>query len=76
MHLEKIYFVSEKFPEVDLYPFNLEIFRRTKELRFLKPVTYFIGENGTGKSTLLQVKPSLSLPRIHRYSWLVPRPNY
>jgi predicted ATPase len=54
MHLEKIYFASEKFPEGDLYPFNLDIFRRTRGLIFKKPVTYFIGENGTGKSTLLQ----------------------
>ena len=54
MHLEKIHFVSAKFPDVDLYPFNLEIFRRTTGLAFQKPVTYFIGENGTGKSTLLQ----------------------
>ncbi len=54
MHLQKIHFASEKFPEVDYYPFNLEIFRRTSGLTFQKPVTYFIGENGTGKSTLLQ----------------------
>ena len=54
MHLKKIHFISEKFPDVDLYPFNLEIFRRTMGLTFQKPVTYFIGENGTGKSTLLQ----------------------
>ena len=54
MHLQEIHFASEKFPEVDYYPFNLEIFRRTSGLTFQKPVTYFIGENGTGKSTLLQ----------------------
>jgi len=54
MHLQKIYLASEKFPEVDYYPFNLEIIRRTSGLTFQKPVTYFIGENGTGKSTLLQ----------------------
>ena len=54
MHLQKILFASEKIPRVDNYPFNLEIFRRTSSISFQKPVTFFIGENGTGKSTLLQ----------------------
>ena len=39
------------------YPYNIPAVRYLKkagELRFNKPVTFFVGENGTGKSTLLE----------------------
>ncbi|WP_243297245.1 AAA family ATPase [Bacillus litorisediminis] len=36
------------------YPFTLPIFSNLQTLTFSKPVTLFVGENGTGKSTLLQ----------------------
>lgn len=39
------------------YPFNIPAVRylsKVKELAFSKPVTFFVGENGTGKSTLLE----------------------
>lgn len=45
---------SETFPTREYYPFNLEVLRRTRTLTFDTPVTLFVGENGTGKSTLLQ----------------------
>ncbi|MEW6186865.1 MAG: AAA family ATPase [Thermodesulfobacteriota bacterium] len=54
MHLRRIQIHNEQFPTLDCYPFNLEIFQRTQELEFNRPVTFFIGENGTGKSTLLK----------------------
>jgi len=54
MHLKQVTFYREAFPCLDLYPFNLEIFRRTTHLDFTTPVTFFVGENGTGKSTLLE----------------------
>lgn len=54
MHLRKVNLVHERFPTRRYYPFNLEIFQRTREIEFLSPVTFFIGENGTGKSTLLR----------------------
>lgn len=40
-----------------VYPYNIPAVRyldRVRELRFSKPVTFFVGENGTGKSTLLE----------------------
>jgi len=36
------------------FPFNLPILRAMSEMNFTSPVTFFVGENGTGKSTLLE----------------------
>jgi len=36
------------------YPFSLPIIRNLKEISFPTQVTFFIGENGTGKSTILE----------------------
>ena len=44
----------EKFPVLDYYPFNLKIFQNTDTITFNNSITMFIGENGTGKSTLLK----------------------
>lgn len=54
MHLIKVRINSENYPTNRLYPFNIPILRETVELTFRKPVVFFVGENGTGKSTLLE----------------------
>jgi predicted ATPase len=36
------------------YPFNLPLVRNLDTLTFRSPVTFFVGENGTGKSTILE----------------------
>jgi len=36
------------------YPFFLNIIKNLKNIRFPKQVTFFVGENGTGKSTILE----------------------
>lgn len=54
MHLKKISFNSDQYPVKDKYPFNQQYLHSTRELVFSKPVTMFVGENGTGKSTLLK----------------------
>ena len=36
------------------YPFNIPALRGFKELSFESPVTFFVGENGMGKSTLIE----------------------
>jgi predicted ATPase len=54
MHLKRVQIHPEKFPTTEHYPFNLEIFHETKSILFDSPVTFFVGENGTGKSTLLE----------------------
>jgi predicted ATPase len=43
----------ERIPPEPAFPFNLP-FVPTLNLRFESPVVFFVGENGTGKSTLLE----------------------
>jgi len=54
MHLKNITLAHDRFPTKEQYPFNLEVFRRTDRIDFPANVTCFVGENGTGKSTLLE----------------------
>ena len=54
MHLKKVILHPEKYPTSASYPFNLPIFHETRQVTFDSAVTLFAGENGTGKSTLLE----------------------
>ncbi len=36
------------------FPYNLPIFKNGLEIKFKKPITFIVGDNGTGKSTLLE----------------------
>jgi predicted ATPase len=40
--------------EANEFPFTLDIVKSLKELRFEAPVTLFVGENGSGKSTIME----------------------
>lgn len=54
MHLNRITFRNDDYPTRTSYPFSLALFQKTKEIALTSPVTFFVGENGTGKSTLLE----------------------
>lgn len=54
MHVKAVRIARERFPTRDHYPYDLEVLQTTGELAFTSPVTLFAGENGTGKSTLLE----------------------
>ena len=54
MHLQKVIIAHSRFPTENHFPFNLTILRQTASLPFRTPITFFSGENGTGKSTLLK----------------------
>jgi len=45
---------NRNFPRTDCYTFSLNLFRMTGEIEFRGDVSFFVGENGTGKSTLLE----------------------
>jgi predicted ATPase len=36
------------------FPFNLALVQALKKIEFTSPVTFFVGENGSGKSTILE----------------------
>lgn len=54
MHLRSVTCHPGEYPTDEWYPFNLPIFRETDRINFETPVTLFVGENGTGKSTMLE----------------------
>jgi predicted ATPase len=44
----------ERVPSFDAYPFNLPIIKDLETVEFHPQVTFLVGDNGTGKSTLLE----------------------
>ncbi len=54
MHLTRLELFPERYPTTSRYPFGLPLFQHTRSVPFERPVTFFVGENGTGKSTLLR----------------------
>jgi predicted ATPase len=54
MHLSELVLRSETYPSKAVYPYNLRNFSVTQRISFGTAVTFFAGENGTGKSTLLR----------------------
>ena len=52
--LRSIYLKREEVPSFKKYPFNLPSFKKLNELSLHPKVTFLIGENGMGKSTLLE----------------------
>jgi len=54
LFVEKIWLDKEKILSYDRYPFNVEIIKNMQEIEFNSPVTFLVGENGVGKSTLIE----------------------
>lgn len=53
-HITSVTLHHDTYPVSTCYPFSLPIFHQTRQIQFEFPVTFFVGENGTGKSTLLE----------------------
>jgi len=53
-YLRRIWLDTERVPDPEAYPFCLPFLRGGFELDFEAPITIIVGENGTGKSTLLE----------------------
>lgn len=45
---------KDKIDDINKYPFNIECLQGINELKFDKPVTFLVGENGVGKSTFIE----------------------
>ncbi|WP_375783153.1 AAA family ATPase [Bradyrhizobium sp. Pha-3] len=53
-YLGRVWLDPERIPNRNAYPFVLPLLRDEFELSFDKAITIIVGENGTGKSTLLE----------------------
>lgn len=61
--LKKISLERDNIKDFDKYPFNIEVVKNFNELNFKSPVTFFVGENGIGKSTFIEaIAVALGLP--------------
>ncbi|MBY3623690.1 AAA family ATPase [Acinetobacter sp. CUI P1] len=54
LYLRHAELLRDQVPSFQTYPFHLPAVRTLDRLVFQKPVTFLVGENGTGKSTLLE----------------------
>lgn len=54
IHLKSITVRQFGAQDAGPFPFDLEIVRSLREIQFTSPVTFFVGENGSGKSTILE----------------------
>lgn len=54
IHLKSLSVREFHARDANSFPFNLEIVRSLREINFNSPVTFFVGENGSGKSTVLE----------------------
>ena len=61
--IRNILLERDRIDDFDKYPFNIEIVKNFNELKFKAPVTFFVGENGIGKSTFIEaIAVALGLP--------------
>ena len=53
-YLKRVWFDPSHIPDREAYPFCLPVFADDFELKFDSSITIIVGENGTGKSTILE----------------------
>ncbi len=54
IHLKSVTVREFNAQDVGLFPFNLEVVKSMRGIEFSAPITFFVGENGSGKSTILE----------------------
>lgn len=59
-YLRRVVLLDDRIPAARAYPFNLPWLGPEWDFEFTEPVTVLVGENGTGKSTLLEALAALA----------------
>jgi predicted ATPase len=54
MYIHQASLEAGRYPTREFYPFSLPVFQKPVSIPFRADITFFIGENGCGKTTLLQ----------------------
>ncbi|MBQ9012232.1 MAG: AAA family ATPase [Bacilli bacterium] len=54
LFVDGIKYEKDLVEDQNRYPFNIPVVNKLNELKFTKPVTFLVGENGMGKSTLIE----------------------
>lgn len=54
LFIKEVILKKEEIINKNSYPFNIKVLENFSSLKLKKPVTFLIGENGTGKSTLIE----------------------
>jgi predicted ATPase len=54
MYITEIEIHNDRFPTDRYYPFNIPTLRETRRLNLCRRIAFFVGENGSGKSTFLE----------------------
>lgn len=54
LFIKEIIYKKEEIEDLNKYPYNIKVLENFTNLKLKSPVTFLIGENGTGKSTLIE----------------------
>src|SRR5450432_3823540 len=52
-YLQRVFVVADRIKDADVFPYSLPVVKGLS-LSFTNPVTFLVGENGSGKSTIIE----------------------